>query len=90
MKLLVLLVLAIAVSAVHLEAEEVSMSVELPIEGFCKRLLDGSVGFEDGKLVTGLPDHKDYGISCSDVKLETTLFDCTLTAKCKNKGGEHK
>ena len=56
MKLLVLLVLAIAVSAVHLEAEEVSMSLELPIEGSCKKLLDVIVGVKDGKLVIDLDD----------------------------------
>ncbi len=36
MKLLVLLVLAIAVSAVHLEAEEVNLVDEVPIKGFCR------------------------------------------------------
>jgi hypothetical protein len=56
MKLLVLLVLAIAVNAVHLEAEEVNLVDEVPIEEFCKKLLDVIVGVKDGKLVIDLDD----------------------------------
>jgi hypothetical protein len=65
MKLLVLLILVIAVTAIHLEEETVDLAINIPIKGFCKELLKDSVGYQRGKLVTGDYTLRNYDRTCS-------------------------